>query len=207
MFAGKPILGIAGGIGSGKSQVAAIFAELGAHVIDSDSQIRAAYEQPPVRRALVQWWGGDVLNSDGSVNRKAIAKHVFADPEQRRRLERLLHPLVHAARELEMNKLANDPKVLAFIWDAPLLFEAGLDWQCDAVVFVDSPLNLRQQRVKQSRGWSAEELALREKSQWPLDRKRDLSDYVVSNTADAGLLRDQVRELFPRILAEIVSAH
>jgi dephospho-CoA kinase len=200
MYAGKPIIGIAGGIGSGKSHVAALFAELGCHVIDSDAQVRAAYQQPIVKQTLEQWWGPDVLLADGSVNRSLIAHQVFADPAQRRRLEQLLHPLVSAAREAEMARVAQDRSVLAFVWDAPLLFETGLDGDCDAIVFVDSPLQTRLARVGQSRGWGAVELALRENSQWPLDKKRDLSDYVLTNAADAGTVRDQVRELFPRIL-------
>jgi dephospho-CoA kinase len=115
----------------------------------------------------------------------------------------LLHPRVLAARNLEMDKVAREPAVLAFVWDAPLLFEAGLNPLCDVVVFVDSPWETRLKRVGETRGWGAEELARREKSQWPLDKKLELSDYIVTNAADAAPVRDQVRELLPRILAEI----
>ena len=98
--------------------------------------------------------------------------------------------------------IKND-SVVAFVWDTPLLFEAGLAGECDYIVFIDVPEEIRLQRVVQSRGWDEGELKRREKLQWPLYKKRDISDYVLSNTADAALARDQVRELIPRILAQV----
>ena len=202
MYQGKPIIGIAGGIGSGKSFVAAALAEMGCHVIDSDAHVREAYKDPAVRRTLEEWWGPAVLLAEGKVDRALIAGKVFGDPAERFRLEKLVHPLVGQAREREMAAVAQDPKVLAFVWDAPLLFEAGLDKLCDAVIFVDAPLEARLQRVQETRGWGPQELGKREFSQWPLDKKRDLSDYIVTNAADAAAVRDQVRELLPLILSE-----
>ncbi|HEX4793002.1 MAG TPA: dephospho-CoA kinase [Humisphaera sp.] len=202
MHAGKPIIGIAGGIGSGKSFVASLFREAGCHVIDSDAQVRAAYDDPQIKQTIRSWWGPQALKPDGSVDRAWIANKVFSDPIERQKLEELLHPKVLAARVAEMEKVAREPNVLAFVWDAPLLFEAGLRQLCDVVVFVDSPWETRLQRVSQTRGWGAEELARRENSQWPLDKKHELSDYTVTNAADAAPVRDQVRELLPRILAK-----
>jgi dephospho-CoA kinase len=201
VVAGKPIIGLAGGIGSGKSFVARAFAELGCHVIDSDSQVRAAYDQPQVRETLQDWWGSSAFTSDGNINRPWIAQKVFTDPAQKARLEGLIHPIVTAARDQEMKEVAPQPSVLAFVWDTPLLFEAGLDRECDVVVFVQTPDALRYSRVGQSRGWGADEWIRRENSQWGLDKKRELSDYIVKNAADAAQVRDQVRELLPRILA------
>jgi dephospho-CoA kinase len=100
-----------------------------------------------------------------------------------------------------MQKLAPDPEVVAFVWDTPLLLEAGLKDQCDAVVFVDAPPELRLQRVSRARGWDIAELLRRENLQWPLDRKREIADYVIRNTADAGEARSQVRDVLSRILA------
>lgn len=203
MFAGKPIIGLAGGIGSGKSFIARLFAELGCRVIDSDEQVRRAYGDADVRETLRQWWGPQVFTTDGAIDRRFIARTIFADPEQRHRLEQLLHPKVNALREREMKESANDPKVLAFVWDTPLLFEAGLSELCDFIVFIDTPPHLRQQRVHETRGWKEDELKQRENLQWPLDKKRRISDYVLSNTADAAQARDQVRDLIPRILAQV----
>jgi dephospho-CoA kinase len=139
--------------------------------------------------------------ADGEINRPAVAKKVFGDETERRRLERLIHPWVAEARRREMSAAAEDPQVVAYVWDTPLLFEAGLDGECDAVVFVDAPFEQRLGRVRQARGWDEAELLRREKSQWPLDKKRRISDYVVTNTADADDARGQVREVLSRILA------
>lgn len=200
---GKPIIGITGGIGAGKSFVADLFGELGCCVIKSDDQVREAYEDPAIIETLRQWWGDDVLGPDGRVDRRFIAQKVFRDDEQRRRLERLLHPVVARERDRRMQRVANDPQVPAFVWDTPLLFETGLDRQCDAVVFVDAPLKVRQQRVTASRNWDPQELERRENLQWPLDRKRQISDHTIRNTADAAIIRSQVREVLSRILLKV----
>jgi dephospho-CoA kinase len=206
MFAGKPIIGLAGGIGSGKSYVARLFGELGCLVIDSDEQVRRAYQDPQVKQTLRQWWGQAVFDVNGEIDRSAVARLIFADPAQRQRLEQLLHPMVARMRQQEMEAAANDAQVIAFVWDTPLLFETGLNAQCDAVVFVDAPWADRLARVRQQRGWSADELARREKLQMPLDKKASLSDHVVRNTAGANdhEVRAQVREVLSRILAATV---
>ena len=201
MFRGKPIIGIAGGIGSGKTFVAKLFGEFGALVISSDEQVTAAYRDPQVRQTLRQWWGDEVIRPDGEINRRLIGGKIFADPAERKRLEELLHPRVHAAREDVMSNSADDPSVVAFVWDTPLLFETDLHQECDAVVFVDAPLETRLARVTKTRNWDAGELARRENSQWGLDRKRDFADYVISNTAGADFARGQVQDVLSRILA------
>jgi dephospho-CoA kinase len=201
LFAGKPIIGIIGGIGSGKSFVARIFEQLGCLVISSDDQVKLAYKDYRVTEALRKWWGPMVFGSDGEVDRSAVARKVFTKPEELRRLEELIHPLVNEVRQRVMQANADNAQVVAFVWDTPLLVETGLNQQCDAVVYVDAPLELRVRRVKQSRGWDQSELESREKSQTPLDSKRKISDYVVSNTAGPDEVRAQVREVLSRILA------
>jgi dephospho-CoA kinase len=202
MFAGKPIIGIAGGIGSGKSFVAGLFRELGCLVISSDEQVSDVYRSAIVLQALRQWWGDQALDQTGDINRSFVAGRIFNDPEQRRRLEELIHPLVSEARQRAMEQAADDPAIVAFIWDTPLLFETGLNSQTDAVVFIDAPPELRLERLQKTRKWDAEELTRREKLQWPLDKKREISHYVIRNTADAGLTRVQVKDVLSRILSK-----
>jgi dephospho-CoA kinase len=202
VFNSKPIIGISGGIGSGKSMVAGIFRELGCMVISSDEQVREAYKDQRIVRQLREWWGESVLDEQGELNRKKVADIIFGDPSQRLRLETLLHPAVAVLRQKRMEVGGEDPQVTAFVWDTPLLFEAGLRGGCDAIVFVEAPLERRLERVKASRGWTEAELHRREKSQWPLDKKREISDYIVVNTADAEYVRGQVREVLFRILAK-----
>jgi dephospho-CoA kinase len=207
LYAGKPIIGIVGGIGSGKSHVAGLFAELGCLVIDSDAQVREVYRDPAVLETLRAWWGGDVIRPDGSLDRAAVAARVFGDPAEKRRLEGLVHPLVHASRERRMREARDDAQVVAYVWDTPLLLEVGLQGDCDAVVFVDAPLEQRLSRVRATRGWDEAELLRREKLQMPLDSKRRLSHHLINNAAPAGAdpsgsidLREQVRRVLTTIL-------
>lgn len=193
-----PVIGLAGGIGSGKSTVGRTLAELGCLVIDSDQRSREALDGPEVRARLIEWWGEGVLSADGRVDRARVAAIVFADPAQRARLEELVHPIVRQDRAAMMAEAAGRP-YRAVVIDAPLLFEAGLDAECDAVVFVEAPREERLRRVAESRGWDAAELDRREAAQLPLDQKRARSGYVVSNASDPGDLRRKVEDVLNRI--------
>lgn len=205
---GLPVIGIAGTIGAGKSLVASMFAELGCVVSDSDAEAKACLDQPDVQRTLAEWWGPSVLTPDtgpdgrplARIDRRAVAARVFADEAERRRLEALIHPRLRVTREA---LIANAERrgAPAVILDAPLLFEAGLDAECDAVVFVDAPLTERRRRVRERRGWDAAELDRRELAQWPPERKRTLSDHVVVNESDPSHVRAAVALLLPVIRA------
>jgi dephospho-CoA kinase len=204
MFQGKPIIGLVGGIGSGKSFVADLFGELGCLVIHSDRLVDEAYNDPEVRRTLGQWWGKGVLGPDEAINKKTLADRVFANPDDRRRLEGLLYPVI-AQKRRQLMAQAGDT-VVAYVWDSPLLLEAGLRGECDAIVFIHAPEALRRQRVAAGRGWDGAELARRENLQWPLDRKREISEYTVDNTAGAEQARGQVKDVLFRISRSISSS-
>jgi dephospho-CoA kinase len=200
----KPIIGMAGGIGSGKSYVAKLFGDLGCLVIDSDQLAKAAYDDPVVKQAMRGWWGDCVFLSTGEVDKRALAAKIFSSGSasmERRRLEDLIHPIVQSARQRQMEASADDPAIVAFVLDTPLLFETGLNRQCDAVVFVETGAAERSRRLAESRRWGPEEIARRENLQLPLDRKLEMSDYVVKNTADAADVRRQVSHVLSRILA------
>ncbi|MCI0362988.1 MAG: dephospho-CoA kinase [Phycisphaerales bacterium] len=200
----RPIIGLAGGIGAGKSAVAKILAELGCVVSDSDVAARAALRDPQIKATLIKWWGDRILDSSksgphrGEVDRSAVAKIIFNDPAQRKRLEQLTHPWIEAKRRELFSK--EPAKATAFVIDAPLLFEAGLDSECDSVIFVETSRATRLARLAASRGWNEAEMALREQSQMPLDAKRDRADYVVENNGDLGELKAQVRRVLDQIV-------
>jgi dephospho-CoA kinase len=191
------VLGLAGGVGSGKSRVARALEELGFVVIDSDQQARAALDTPAVTRELLSWWGPSILTGPeaqgGRVDRSKVAAIVFSKPEERARLEALVHPLVKQSRSALVAR-AREAKARGVVYDAPLLFEAGSDRECDAVLFVDAPFDVRLARVQANRGWDEVELRRREAAQMPLEQKRARSHAVVVNDADEETLRRRVAQ-------------
>lgn len=205
MVSHKPIIGVAGGIGSGKSFVAKLLGEMGCRVIASDDLVHEAYQSDELKQTLRQWWGERIFNPAGEVDRSAVAGLVFRDPAQRRRLEDLVHPIVEEKRRRIMAAEADRPEIVAFVWDVPLLFEIGLNRRCDAVIFVDAPAPVRDQRLAKSRGWSTARRLEREKLQMPLDKKKKLSDYIVSNASGAAELREHVQDVLRQILNRFAS--
>lgn len=202
MFAGRPIIGIAGGIGAGKSTVARLFEQVGCCLIASDQMIAAAYTHPAVKRAVAERFGEAVLDLAGRIDRKVIADIVFRDVDQRVWLEKLLHPVANQARMQVMEQAAGDPGVIAFVWDSPLLFEARLDELCDAVVFVDAPAADRRARVAE-RGWDAGELDRREGAQLPLEEKRSRSGHIVSNATSSPATLEDVKGVLQTVLERV----
>ena len=111
-----PSLGIAGGVGSGKSSVAAILAQLGCLVADSDALAREAVRDPAVRDRIVSWWGSGVLDESGEIDRGEVARIVFSRPDQRRRLESLVHPWIEAHRRKLFEQAPPDARALRRRW-------------------------------------------------------------------------------------------
>lgn len=182
-----PIVGLAGGIGSGKSAVARLLAERGAVVSDSDAQARALLKEPGIAAILTRWWGTSILGPDKRPDRANVAALVFADPAQRKRLEELIHPILHSQRKAALLAARKaDPQPPLFVIDAPLLFEAGLDKECDAVIFVDAPRPVRLARVTKTRHWDEAELTRREAAQLPLAAKQARSTFTIDNSIGGG---------------------
>ncbi|MGP1272270.1 MAG: dephospho-CoA kinase [Phycisphaerales bacterium] len=192
------VIGIAGGIGSGKSTVARAFTDLGCLLYDADAEVAALYRRPEVLREIRSWWGDGVV-VDGRPDRAAIARLVFNDPAERDRLQRLLFPLLAEARAALLVRATRDG-VLGVVIDAPLLFEAGLDAECDAVVFVDTPRPIRVERVAARSGWDEAELDRRENAQWGLDAKRSRSAYTVDGSQPVAVIRERVSEILRQMI-------
>ncbi|MBC8421585.1 dephospho-CoA kinase [bacterium] len=188
-----PIIGLTGGIGSGKSTVAQIFEKLGCIVANADLNAKEALQSEAVRQQVVDWWGESILDSDGTVSTTKVAAVIFEDEEERKRLEALLHPLAYALQVEQFAQATSSTNAL--IIDAPLLIEAGLDSRCDAIVFVDCSPEIRLKRVEESRGWTIEDLKQRESAQLPLDTKRKKADYIVINEGDLDGLQPQVEQI------------
>ena len=181
--------------GSGKSTVAAIFAAEGCGVVDADALARAALDEPAVRGELVAWWGDEILDAGGNIDRKAVGRIVFGNEKQLRRLESLVHPRVAAGRRRLRETYLDDPMVRAVVEDCPLLLETGLDAECDVLILVDAAYDVRLERVRASRGWDAAELDRREKAQLPLDTKRKRADHCIDNSHSPDAAAAEARQI------------
>lgn len=190
----KPVLGLVGGIGSGKSVVAAAFARRGAYVVTADDLGHQALRQPEVIDAIARRWPA-VVENDGSVNRRRLGSVVFADEKERRYLESLVHPWICRRIEEEVARAQQDPAVRLIVLDAAVMLEAGWEGVCDRLVYIDAPEEERWRRVAAARGWTSEELLARERAQLPLTQKALRADHVLVNAGTLEDLEQQVDSL------------
>ena len=192
------IIGVVGGVASGKTLVARQFEKLGAGVLGADAAGYEVLRTPEVEAAIEQRFGRQVFGAEGHVDRARLAEIVFAPPprgpREREYLEQLTHPRIGRVLRGRAEALAQQGCQVAVL-DAPLLFEAGWDELCDKVVFVDAPRRLRQGRAE-SRGWSKEDFAAREDVQKSLDHKRAHADVVIDNTGSPESTQAQVERFW-----------
>jgi dephospho-CoA kinase len=175
------VVGLTGGLASGKSTFAAALRARGVPVLDADAIARDVVRPgAPALDEIVRAFGPGVLDASGALDRRAVAAQVFADPEARRRLEAITHPAIRRVMLEETMRLAAAGHALAF-YDAPLLFEVGLDAALDAVVVVWAPRDEQRARAVARGGLSPEEADARLASQLPLDEKARRADFVVAN--------------------------
>ncbi len=178
------IIGLSGGIASGKSAVARFMESRGVVVIDADAIAHEVLLRPEVVGKLTDRWGSGIVDDADRPIRSEIAKRVFGatGSEELNWLEALLHPLVRTKIENVLEQLRVVETRVAIL-DVPLLFERNWQKLCDCVIFVDAPLDQRRARAAE-RGWDAGELKRREARQWDVERKQAAADRVIENHAD-----------------------
>jgi dephospho-CoA kinase len=186
------VVGILGGVASGKSTVAGLFEALGVRVLDADSMGKEVLTQAGVSLALVEEYGKSILASDGTVDASSLADAAFGPPPRTEPLNRIVHPRVRERLLEEIGK-ATGPVVL----DAALLLEGGLGDDCDLVVFVSASRENREMRAR-SRRWPEGELGRREEAQASLEEKRGRAKVTLDNDGGLDALRDQVEKIFRR---------
>ena len=190
------VIGILGGIGSGKSTVSRMFEKLGALRIDADEIAREVREQPDVAEKIKQTWEKEVL-TDGQVDRKKLAEIAFSSRNELDRLNAIIHPEVISRIEKTIDSAGISHK--AVVLDAPLLAETGLDSACGTLIYVDAKSGTRKQRAVASKGLSAADFAIREKFQISLDKKQKMSHHVVDNNSSEDLTSQQVSEIWANL--------
>lgn len=192
------VIGVLGGIASGKSAVARLAAGEHGVVIDADEEARLVLAEPSVREAIRARFGPDVIARDGGVDRERLAAIVFGSLDAKSALEAFTHPRIRdrIRAQLDAARAAGSPRIAL---DVPLLLENdaqhGLVAECDELWFVDAALAQRDARAVERRGWKAGEVARREALQMPLDRKRARADHVLSNHGSLSDLEAAVRRI------------
>jgi len=193
----KPVVGLVGAIGAGKTAVADLLAARGGAVVDGDQLGHAALERPDVKAKLVARWGERVLKPDGSVNRRAVGGIVFADPAERKALEAVVFPVIGAMAAERVRAADRDPKARFVVLDAAVMFEADRAGACDKILFVDAPREVRLARVA-SRGWTGADLTAREAAQMPAAEKQARADAVIVNDGSSADLVGKVDRVLGR---------
>ena len=192
----KPVIGLVGGIGAGKSTVAAALVKHGGRVVAADPLGHEALEQPDIRARVIEVWGErDILTPQGKIDRKRLGRIVFPSPVERSRLEHLVHPYIEQRLREEIANAQADPNVKFVVLDAAIMLEAGWDGVCDKLIFVDAPHVVRLDRVQSQRGWTEQELANREAVQMPSKKKKERADAVIDNGGTPDATIAQVEQL------------
>ncbi len=194
-----PVIGIVGGIGSGKSAAAHAMQALGGHLVVADAIGHEALRQPNILAKLVERWGDGILNDAGEADRRQIGRIVFADERELKSLEALVFPFIERRIVEEIAHANSEASAKFVILDAAILFETGWNHHCDKVVFIDVPREVRLARLAQSRGWDEAELARRESRQWPVEDKKARSDAVIANSHDFAKLGKDVKDTLVRL--------
>ena len=194
-----PLIGLAGGVASGKSLIAEQLRRAGAAVISADKLAHEVLKYDEVKHEARRRWGDGIFAPDGQIDRVALAKIVFGPPPDGPRelkvLEQMTHPEVGRLAREQVERLNRAKACAAIVLDAPLLFESGWNKFCDKIVFVDAPPETRLRRA-QARGWTEDDFVRREACQESLETKRGLADVVIDNSGSVESTRAQIEHFW-----------
>lgn len=188
------VIGIMGGIASGKTTVAGMLGSFGAKVIDADKIGHSLLSAPEIKEKLVKRWGKDILDKGGAVDRSKLSRLVFSDAKVLRELNDILHPLI---LETIRREIARSEERMVVV-DAALLYETGLTELCDLLVFVAAEERVKKERAVKDRGWNSEEVARRGRFQSPVEEKSRMAHYVIDNNSSTEDALRQVRDFLDR---------
>ena len=194
------IVGLTGGVASGKTAVSQFLKEEGAYIIDAD-QIARELVQPhqPVWSELIKAFGKEILQEDGSIHRKKLADKVFADPKQRKLLNQILHPRIKEEMDRRIKEVRRkDPEAIVVI-DAPLIVELGDHREMDKLIVVTSTQTQQIKRLKERDGISPEEVLRILSSQMPVEEKVVLADFVIRNEGSLEETKKRAKEIFKEL--------
>lgn len=189
------VLGLLGGIACGKSTVCKFFEDLQAKVFDADQVARTLFLSPTLQKELQKTFGTKILDEHGHISRQKLADVVFQNPTQLQKLNQIMHPPVFEALQLFLEQCHQEnSSELIVVLDIPLLLETGHQHLCDYLVFIDTP-QIRREEFAKSRHWSQDELFRRESQQFSLQKKKEISHFILPNHGNKEELRQAVLQL------------
>ena len=174
------IVGITGGIGSGKSFITGIFKQLGAELIDADKLCHALLNEKIICKQVTDIWPTVLNHTSGKIDRKKLGRIVFENKEVIEQLNEILHPVVISQMKKKLAGIRRKKREVAVI-DAALLEESNLSHMCSVIVFVETGIEQRERRCKESRNWNKEEVSRREIFQLPLETKKKRATFIINN--------------------------
>ena len=195
----KPVIGLTGPTGAGKSTAAATFRKLGCAVIDADALAREAVGDKECVEALAREFGAEIVCPDGSLDRHLLAERAFVTPEKTEQLNRIMHPAIER-KTIDKIEEFRSRNVTAIILDVPLLFESGADSLCDTTVAITAPPEIRLQRIMKRDGITEEAARERMHVQHPNKFYEERAGYVLNGCVGFDALEDSVTRLLERIL-------
>lgn len=196
---GMKVIGLTGGIATGKSTAATILRELGASIVDADELAREIVRPGQgAWREIVNAFGSRILRADKTIDREKLRRTIFQDEQARRRLESITHPRIRALAKQKIKKLAAEGAQI-IIYDVPLLFENQVHHWLRPVILIACDSAIQKRRLQQRDGLSEREIEQHLSAQMPLGEKRKLADFVIENDGDLRELKRQVREVWEKI--------
>jgi len=194
------IVGLTGGVASGKTAASQVLKEEGAYIIDADQIARELVQpQKPAWNELIRAFGKEILQEDGSIHRKKLAEKVFADPKQRKRLNQILHPRIKEEMGRRTKEIGQkDPEAIVVI-DAPLLVELGDHYEMDKLIVVTSTQTQQIERLKERDGIGPEAALKILSSQMSLGEKVKLADFIIGNEGSLEETKKRAREVFKEL--------
>ena len=198
------LVGLTGGIATGKSMVSALLRQLGCEIIDADLLAREVVEPGrPAWTTIVAEFGQDVVTGDGALDRKRLGAIVFANPERRRRLEAITHPAIRERFQARLDELAEHGFTGIVVFDAAVMIESGNYKNMDRLVVVVTDEPTQMSRLQGRDGTDDAEGRRKIASQMPLSEKAKLADYVIDNSGDRQATAEQVRRVFAALMSEL----
>ena len=197
-------VGLTGGIATGKSTVGRIFSDLGAAVLDADEMAHALIERgAPAYDRVVEAFGPDILREDGSINRAALGKIIFAHPERRARLEAILHPLIYEEEAARVPRIGETGQARIIISNAALLVETGAYRNYHRIVLVSCDLDVQVARILRRDALTEEEARARISAQMPLAEKKKVAHYLIDTTAGFAATETRARAVFRHLQLDL----